>query len=578
MRLGNRYELKAPLAAGGMAQVWSATDLDLDREVAAKILHPHLATDSAFVERFRREAVAAAGLSHESIVSIYDTVSSGSTEAIVMELIDGRTLRAMIDEAGALPAADVIHYGVRIASALDAAHRAGIVHRDIKPANIMVCPDRRVLVTDFGIAKAGTDADLTTTGTLLGTAKYLSPEQVSGEPIDPRSDLYSLGVVLFEALTGTVPFRANTDAATALARLHQNPPRVRELRANVPGPLEAIVDRLMARDVRDRFPRAIDVAEALARVDPSAPPGPVSDPVALDGPGTARLRPPEPPPGTHTGPPTGNPAPYSAPGANRGEPPAVGAAAYVPRADVTPPADTGSTASRPPDPPPTATQGPPLADPSLELLGVERPLGAAPDPVGAERVKRSRRSRVLGLGLVVLVVAGLVGAVGAFGGLGDDAVVNPFDESSPGLAIAGVTSFDPQTTDDPKEENEEQTPLAIDGDIETAWRTEIYRRRQLGGLKDGVGLLLTIEKPLPLNQIELVTNTTGWEADIYVGTEFSDVDLASWGQPAAVVQAGSNRVVRDLGRVEGDVILIWITDTGESDGRFRFELAEVIIR
>ena len=166
-------------------------------------------------------------------------------EAIVMELIEGRTLRAVLDEAGALPASEVIEIGMQIAGALAEAHGAGIVHRDIKPANIMVCPDGRVMVTDFGIAKARTDADLTTTGTLLGTAKYLSPEQVSGEPIDPRSDLYSLGVVLFETLTGTAPFKANTDAATALARLHQDPPPVSQLRPNVPADLAAIVAKLI---------------------------------------------------------------------------------------------------------------------------------------------------------------------------------------------------------------------------------------------------------------------------------------------------------------------------------------------
>ncbi|MCP4227740.1 MAG: serine/threonine protein kinase, partial [Actinomycetia bacterium] len=278
VRLGDRYELAAPIAAGGMAQVWSANDLVLNREVAVKILHPHLATDEAFVARFRREAVAAARLTHRSIVAVFDTISEPPLEAIVMELIDGRTLRMVLDDVGALPARDVIQLGVQISAALEVAHQAGIVHRDIKPANIMVSNDRRIMVTDFGIAKAGTDADLTTTGTLLGTAKYLSPEQVTGAPIDPRSDLYSLGVVLFEALTGTVPFKANTDAATALARLHQDPPLARQMRPNVPLPWEAILARLMARELRDRVPRAGDVGQALLSVDPDAPPGPAITP------------------------------------------------------------------------------------------------------------------------------------------------------------------------------------------------------------------------------------------------------------------------------------------------------------
>ncbi|MGF1598783.1 MAG: protein kinase [Acidimicrobiales bacterium] len=273
MRLGNRYVLGEPIASGGMAQVWTATDTVLDRTVAAKVLHPHLATDAAFVQRFRREAVAAARLSHRSIVSIYDTISANGLEAIVMELIDGRTLRAELDERGPLDPGQAAALGSQIAGALDAAHQAGIVHRDIKPANIMLCDDGRVFVTDFGIAKAGTDADLTTTGTLLGTAKYLSPEQVEGEVVDARSDLYSLGIVLFEALTGQVPFRANTDAATALARLHQAPPRVRQLRADVPPPLEDVVTRLMARRPDGRYPRASAVAEALEALGPVDGPG-----------------------------------------------------------------------------------------------------------------------------------------------------------------------------------------------------------------------------------------------------------------------------------------------------------------
>ena len=266
MRLGGRYELGQPIAAGGMAQVWSATDTNYDKQVAIKILHPHLATDAAFVERFRREAVAAASLSHRSIVTIFGTISENGLEAIVMELIEGLTLRSVLDEVGAMPAVDVVHFGAEIAAALDEAHRAGIVHRDIKPANIMICPDRRVMVTDFGIAKAGNDADLTQTGTLLGTAKYLAPEQVNGAPIDPRSDLYALGVVMFEALTGTVPFKANTDAATALARLHQDPPAVRSLRPNVSTELAGIVARLMDRDPNRRYTRASALEDALRAV------------------------------------------------------------------------------------------------------------------------------------------------------------------------------------------------------------------------------------------------------------------------------------------------------------------------
>ena len=215
--IGGRYRLDRLIATGGMAQVWEATDETLARKVAVKLLHPHLAADESFVERFRREAVAAARLSHAAIVSIYDTCSDGDVEAIVMELVHGSTLRDYLNEHGPLEPGQAVAILAEVADALDTAHRGGVVHRDIKPANILLSTDGRVLVADFGIAKAGTD--LTATNTTLGTAKYLAPEQVEGGAVDARTDVYALGVVLYEALCGRAPFVADTEAATALARL-----------------------------------------------------------------------------------------------------------------------------------------------------------------------------------------------------------------------------------------------------------------------------------------------------------------------------------------------------------------------
>ncbi len=589
MRLGDRYELKAPIASGGMAQVWSAADTVLDREVAIKILHPHLATDDAFVERFRREAVAAASLSHSSIVSIFDTISQNGLEAIVMELIEGRTLRAILDDIGAMPAVDVVHFGIQIASALDEAHRAGIVHRDIKPANIMICPDRRVMVTDFGIAKAGGDADLTQTGTLLGTAKYLAPEQVSGSPIDPRSDLYALGVVMFEALTGTVPFKANTDAATALARLHQDAPPVRSLRPNVSTELAEIVNRLMARDPNRRYPRARVLRDTLMRIT-SANAGPGEDEVTSQAPaGSARPTPPLPPSGSVPTPGRPRPSGFDQPtGPPSGGQPSAG----HPRPPDPPPGTRQSPAvSGPVGPAPSRSarrvgrgrknQAPPVSG-DFEVLGVDRP-GSGRSTLSDERLVRSGRSRfgtlaVIGVVVVGLIVAGVVLTdVETMMGIGDEAAANPLDETGNGLPIVDLTSFDPQTSDAIKEEQEELTVFAADGDLATAWTTETYRQRNLSNLKDGVGLLIEVDERLPLNRIELDTNTAGWVAEIYVGDAFSD-DGADWGAPVATVEAGSNRVVRELGRAEGKIVLLWIRDTGVSAERFRFELAEVVIR
>ena len=199
--LGGRYQLVEPLARGGMATVWVADDPVLSRRVAVKILRADLAADDGTRARFRHEAIAAARLSHPNIVATYDTGDDDGIAYIVMELVDGPTLRHLIDEQRRrCPSRDVIRIGKQVADALDAAHRAGLVHRDVKPANVLVPPDGPVKVTDFGIAKAAGGDDLTRTGTVMGTARYLAPEQVNGRPTDARTDVYALGLLIYEML------------------------------------------------------------------------------------------------------------------------------------------------------------------------------------------------------------------------------------------------------------------------------------------------------------------------------------------------------------------------------------------
>ena len=269
--LAGRYRLNQPIASGGMAQVFEATDETLSRRVAVKILHPHLARDPGFVQRFRAEAVSAARLTHPSIVSVYDTVVDAEINAIVMELVKGTTLRADIDAHGPLQLAAVLAIGTQVADALSAAHAAGLVHRDVKPANILLSADGRVLVADFGIAKAAQGGDHTEDGAMVGTAKYLAPEQVQGHPVDPRTDVYALGIVLYEALTGVAPFQGDTDTATAIARLTNDPVRPRQLRPDIPEAVEAVIGRALARRPEDRFPTAAAMRAALmaAGADPS---------------------------------------------------------------------------------------------------------------------------------------------------------------------------------------------------------------------------------------------------------------------------------------------------------------------
>lgn len=264
--LAGRYRLGPRIATGGMAEVRRGTDLTLGREVAVKVLHPHLAADPVTVERFRREAVAAAALNHPSIVAVYDTCSDDGVEAIVMELVRGVTLRRILDERGALDPADAVDVAAGVAEALQVAHEAGVVHRDVKPANVLLCDDRRVKVADFGIATAFADADLTGDG-WVGTAKYLAPEQVRGDRVDPRADLYALGVVLYECLTGRAPFEGDTEAATALARLQRAPLRPRQIRPALPRDLDELVARTLAREPDDRPPTAAALRAELLAAD-----------------------------------------------------------------------------------------------------------------------------------------------------------------------------------------------------------------------------------------------------------------------------------------------------------------------
>ncbi|MBU6215014.1 MAG: serine/threonine protein kinase [Acidobacteria bacterium] len=261
--LCGRYRLDRLIGSGGMAQVWEGTDTVLARRVAVKLLHPHLATDPLFVERFRQEAKAAASINDPGVVGVFDTCSDGEREAIVMELLDATTLRDLLDERGALDAATTERVGLRVLDALEAAHRAGLVHRDIKPSNILLCRDGRVKLADFGIAVADGQTQLTQEGSLVGTATYLAPEQLQQVDLDGRADLYSLGVVLYECVTGRSPFDGDTAAAVALARLHTAPLDPRQVRADVPHHLAEVLMVALAMDPNDRFSTAADFRAAL---------------------------------------------------------------------------------------------------------------------------------------------------------------------------------------------------------------------------------------------------------------------------------------------------------------------------
>jgi eukaryotic-like serine/threonine-protein kinase len=261
--LGGRYALREVLGTGGMATVWRARDKLLGREVAVKVLSPQFAADPGFVARFEREARHAAGLGHPRLVTVFDCGVDGQVPFIVMELVVGRTLRQVLDEAGMLPAGEAAGIAAAVCEALEVAHAAGVVHRDIKPGNIVLAAGGQVKVLDFGIARAEGIAGGTRTVGVLGTAAYLSPEQARGGPAGPASDLYSLGCVLFELLTGAPPFTADSAVGVAYRQVHDDPGPPSARRPGLPAQLDAVTGWLLAKDPAARPPGAAAARAAL---------------------------------------------------------------------------------------------------------------------------------------------------------------------------------------------------------------------------------------------------------------------------------------------------------------------------
>jgi serine/threonine protein kinase len=260
-----RYRLDRKIGSGGMADVWLAEDTELDRNVAIKILHDRFAQDGEFVQRFQREAQSAAGLQHPNVVGVFDRGSFRDSYFIAMEYVDGPSLKDLVK--GGMGTQDAIDFTRQILNAARFAHRKGIIHRDLKPQNVLIDDEGRARVADFGIARGGENSDITATGSVMGTAQYLSPEQAQGKPTTPRSDIYSIGVILYEALTGRVPFEGASAVAVALKQVSETPRRPSAINPNIPPALDAVVMRALAKDPEARFKdadaflRALDAAE-----------------------------------------------------------------------------------------------------------------------------------------------------------------------------------------------------------------------------------------------------------------------------------------------------------------------------
>jgi len=480
--LNNRYRLVDRLARGGMATVWVAEDTLLARKVAVKTLHPELSADEGIRARFRNEAISAAGLAHPGIVTTYDTGEDDGTAYIVMELVVGPNLRVLLDERGPLPVSEALRIARGVAVALEDAHRHGIVHRDVKPANVLVPPEGPVKVTDFGIAKASGSGDLTGAGTIIGTARYLAPDQVRGEPADGRADVYAVGLLLHEMLAGSLPFHGDTEMQTALARLSVPPD---PLPPGVPPVVRSIVARCLAVATDARWPSA----HALAGAVDAAMRGDEL-PTGVDATGAAA--PPQ--------------RPTNAPPARAPEPP---------RSRPTPPRRRAAW--------PWAVLG-------AILLGV-------------------------GTGGGYLLVKDL--AKDTAGGNGDATV-----------QIVDAHDFDPLAD----EEHPELVDLVRDGNVATAWRTETYSSRELGG-KAGVGIYVVLAGSADVSSVEVLTRESGWRGEIYVA-DSPATTLAGWASSVAGgdEDLGTDTVFHLDPARSGGAVLLWITRVPEGN---RLEVLEV---
>jgi hypothetical protein len=487
-----------------MSEVWVATDTTLDRQVAIKLLKASLADDPVVVERFRREAVAAAGLNHPYIVSIYDTIEADGRAAVVMELVPGRSLRNLLDESGRLGVDETLVIGRAVAAALEHAHQAGLVHRDVKPGNVLVTPEGRVKLTDFGIAKAveHSHEDLTAENVMMGTAKYLSPEQVLGFPLDGRADLYSLGLVLYECLTGKAPFTGATDGAIAIARLQRDPAPIRRSRPEVPVAVADAVFRLLARRPEDRPPtataaRALLVQAADGRDDATLPPLPLPPPNRSGAAGVAR------PADDDTGP--------GFPVRGRARAAIIGLAAAA-------------------------------------ALGVGAVAWASRDDRGTAAVQPQGPD-------VVTQPGGTLGSV--------PATLGPLGAPQPGpVTIQAVQELDPPPGDGV--ENPSSLGALTDGDPATAWTTVCYESRYLYP-KSGIGLVLGLSGPVSGQQLRVQWPRGPWRASVYTAAT-PGAAREDWGDPVA--QRGSDEpgeATFSLGDSDGRYVLLWLTQLAPSD-------------
>jgi eukaryotic-like serine/threonine-protein kinase len=425
--LSGRFRLDEKIGSGGMSTVYLAFDPTLERWVAIKMMHRDISTDPDQLERFRREARAVARLSHPHVVTVIDAGEDDGTPYIVFEYVEGETLKERISRLGRLPVSEAVAYAIEIGRALSCAHSHRLVHRDVKPQNVLIDLDGRAKVTDFGIARSLEAQGLTATGRVLGTTDYVSPEQAMGHDVTEQSDIYSLGICLYEMLTGEVPFRADTQVAVAMQHVREPLPDVQRRRPEISAALAAVIERATAKETRNRYATVDAMVHDLEQV------------LAIEA------------------------------------------------------ARTGET--------------------SGEATTVLRSLPGDTAEFAPGRLRHPRRALALSV-LVLAIAAGLIAwfATRTETGPGEGATAQ-----TPGLSTVNLTS-DAASDYDPEgdgEESPEAARNAIDGNKTTNWDTETYSGGFAGSNKSGVGLYVDAGQPIRARQLDLVTATPGFQAEVH---------------------------------------------------------------
>jgi len=510
--IGARYRLERRLGQGGMAEVWLASDISLSRKVAVKMMKTQHNNDPVVVERFRREAQAVGNLSHPNIVTVYDVVENDGQQAVIMEYVEGMTLREVLDQKTRISPSLTIHIGMAIASALDAAHDSGIVHRDIKPGNILLTPAGRVMLADFGIAKAvnTTESDLTNQNIMMGTAKYLSPEQVRGKPLDGRADIYSLGLVLYECLVGRVPFIGESDVDTALARVQREPTNLLKKRPNLPPALANFIHLMLQRDPSRRPDTGLHVYEMLHRIREA---------------GTD---------GTPTG--------------------------------LTPARGQGGFGGSHPISPISGSDRPVIPGEATISNPVTR-SDSTPTQLAPRRFSVAPSTMLAAAMVLIVALAGFL----TWRSITSDTTIAPGEvvvETSPALAVAPAgpviitraLSFDPNGDDGM--ENDDLLPFLLDGSPRTQWRTVCYGDKFFGS-KGGVGIVLELSTPAA-GTLMVNPQTKPWGIEVYTASDVVPATLDQWGPRVAKnygTEVGATTfVVADPAKY----LLVWFREAGVS--------------